>query len=79
MHNKEKFYYEDFTKEEYFDENKPLNKKIIYSEDKVENDEMRNALLKMSDKKEKKMKAYVWIADNFPIKSSVRKFFIYFS
>ena len=68
MHNKEKFYYEDFTNENYFNENKPLNKKIIYSEDKentkkniadgfkVKNDKMRNTFLKMSDKKEKKLK-----------------------
>ena len=33
---------------------------------------MRNALMKMSDNKDKKLKAYVWIAENFPIKSSVQ-------
>ena len=83
LHNKEKFYYEDFVKEEYFDEKKALKKVVVYSEDgentkknladgfKVKNDKMRNALMKMGNKKEKKLKAYVWIADNFPIKSSV--------
>jgi GPCR-chaperone len=83
LHNKEKFFYEDFIKEDYFDSEKPLHKKIIYVEDKestkkniadgfkVKNDKMRNALMKISDNKDKKLKAYVWIVDNFPIKSSV--------
>ena len=87
LHNKEKFFYEDFVKDEYFNENKSLHKVIIYSENnentkkniadgfKVKNDKMRNALMNMSDKKEKKLKAYVWIVDNFPIKSSVRNFY----
>jgi hypothetical protein len=86
LHNKEKFYYKDFIKEDYFDENKSLHKVIVFSENKentkrniadnfkVKNDKMRDALMKIGDKKEKKLKAYVWIADNFPIKSSVRIF-----
>ena len=84
LHNKEKFYYENLNKENYFDEEKPLHKKILYCENKedtkknianglkVKNDKMRNALMKMSDNKDKKLKAYVWIAENFPIKSSVQ-------
>lgn len=87
LHNKEKFFYEEFCKEDYFDEAKPLHKKIVFSENKedtkkiiadgfkVKNDKMRTALIKMSDNKDKKMKAHVWIAENFPIKSSVRKLF----
>lgn len=83
LHNKEKFVYEDFNKEEYFNFNKHLNKRVVYQENKedtkkniadgfkVKNDKMRNALMKMSDNKDKKLKAYVWIAENFPIKSSV--------
>jgi hypothetical protein len=90
LHNKEKFYYEDFIKEDYFNEFKSLHKVIVYSENKentkkniadnfkVKNDKMRAALMKMSDKKEKKLKAYVWIAENFPIKSSVRIFYFHF-
>lgn len=83
LHNKEKFYYENFNKDEYFNEQKKLEKKILYQEDhqntkkniadslKVKNDKMRSALMNMSDSKDKKLKAYVWIAENFPIKSSV--------
>lgn len=91
LHNKEKFYYDNFIKDNYFNSEKNLEKKIIFSEDnqntkkniadgfKVKNDKMRNALLKMSDNKDKKLKAYVWIADNFPIKSSVSlKYYILF-
>ncbi len=88
LHNKEKFVYENFDKENYFNLKKPLNKKIVYAENKentkkniadgfkVKNDKMRNALMKISDNKDKKLKAYVWIAENFPIKSSVKYFFL---
>lgn len=84
LHNKEKFFYEDLNKDDYFDADKPLHKKIIYVENKentkkniadgfkVKNDKMRSALIKISDNKDKKLKAYVWIAENFPIKSSVK-------
>jgi len=87
LHNKEKFFYQDFNKEDYFDIDKPLLKKIVYAEDKentkkniadgfkVKNDKMRDALIKISDNKDKKLKAYVWIAENFPIKSSVISIF----
>jgi hypothetical protein len=90
LHNKEKFFYEEFCKEDYFDAAKPLHKKIVFSENKedtkktiadgfkVKNDKMRSALIKMSDNKDKKLKAHVWIAENFPIKSSVRIYFIYY-
>ncbi len=89
LHNKEKFFYENFNKDDYFDSSKQLNKKIVYIENKedtkkniadgfkVKNDKMRSALIKMSDNKEKKLKAQVWIAENFPIKSSVSKKIIY--
>lgn len=84
LHNKEKFFYEEFNKDDYFNADKPLHKTIVFSENKedtkkniadgfkVKNDKMRSALIKMSDNKDKKMKAHVWIAENFPIKSSVR-------
>lgn len=87
LHNKEKFFYEDLNKDDYFDINKPLHKKIVFVENKedtkkniadgfkVKNDKMRSALIKMSDNKDKKLKAQVWIAENFPIKSSVSKNF----
>jgi hypothetical protein len=89
LHNKEKFFYEEFNKDDYFDAEKPLHKKIVYVQNKedtkkniadgfkVKNDKMRSALIKMGDNKDKKLKAQVWIAENFPIKSSV-KIFLFF-
>jgi hypothetical protein len=90
LHNKEKFFYKDFNKEDYFDAQKPLHKEIVFVENKedtkkniadgfkVKNDKMRSALIKMSDNKDKKLKAHVWIAENFPIKASVRNQIIQF-
>ena len=42
---------------------------------KVKNDSLRKEIMKL-DNKEKSLKAYVWIADNFPVRASVFYIFI---
>ena len=44
----------------------------VYFGLKVKNDKFREQLMKL-DNKEKSLKAYVWIAEEFPVKSSVIK------
>lgn len=82
LKNKEKFEYENLNKENYFDNGVDLRHKTHLLMDKnklknhianglkVKNDKLRNQLMKL-DNKEKSLKAYVWIAENFPIRSSV--------
>lgn len=85
LHSPEKFIYENFSYDNYFDDSKDLGLKILQkvSKDDVKNnivknlkvtdEKMRKALMKMDDKGDKKLKAYVWVAENFPIKTSVNK------
>lgn len=84
LHSKEKIVYEKLTFDNYFDDIQDLGMKIIFQENKqevkknivdnmkVDNDKMKKALMKIEEKGDKKLKAYVWVAENFPIKSSVR-------
>jgi hypothetical protein len=83
LKNKEKFQYETIQKEAYFDKNSEIRHKTHLIMDKnklknhlangykVKNDRFRETLMKL-DNKEKNLKAYVWVAENFPVKSSVR-------
>jgi hypothetical protein len=83
LHKKEKLEYKNLKKEIYFDPKKKIEKEItivmnekevttqIADNLKVKNDAFRNQLMKIDNTKDKKLKAYVWIAENFPIKSSV--------
>jgi hypothetical protein len=83
IHNKEKVIYQNLNKENYFNQNIELEQKtlVIMDKDKfknhlanglkVKNDALRGELMKIDQNKEKSLKAYVWIAENFPIKSSV--------
>ncbi len=84
LHSKEKIIYENLTSENYFDDDNDLGMKLVYQEKKedvkknivdnmkVNDEKMRKALMKIEEKGDKKLKAYVWVAENFPIKSSVR-------
>lgn len=84
LKDKEKIEYENICMDNYFDNNVELRYKthIVMNNDKlknhlanelkVKNDKFREQLMKL-DNKEKSLKAYVWIAQEFPIKSSVIK------
>lgn len=84
LHSKERIVYENFNAENYFDDEKDLGMKVVFQEDKkdvkknivdnmkVNDEKMRKALMKIEEKGDKKLKAYVWVAEDFPIKSSVR-------
>lgn len=83
LHNKEKFMFEKFTYENYFDEIADLGLKIVYKEDnkeikknmvnnlKVDSSKMKKELMKIQEKGDKKLKAYIWVVEDYPIKSSV--------
>jgi hypothetical protein len=89
IHTIEKFEYENLDHTNYFIPEKSLTKKSTTLMDeqklkthiadnlKVKNAKIRNQIMKISDNKDKKLKAYIWIAENYPIKSSVI-FFIYY-
>jgi hypothetical protein len=92
VHKKEKHEFLDLNKDIYLDENKDLkvNVKLVMNETqvknhfangmKVKNDTIRSELMKLENNKDKSLKAYVWIAENYPIKSSVNILYnIYFS
>ena len=69
-------------KDIYFDKNAEIRHRTFLLMDKnklknhlangfkVKNDKLRETLMKL-DNKEKNLKAYVWVAENFPVKSSV--------
>lgn len=83
IHQKEKFVFSNLTKDAYLNKDTSLDiqKEIVMNETelknhianglKVKNDSLRSEILKIQNNKEKTFKAYVWIAENFPIKSSV--------
>lgn len=87
LNNKEKFQYETIEKGAYFDRNSEIRHKTHLIMDKnklkdhlakgykVKNDRFRDSLMKL-DNKDKILKAYVWVAENFPVKSSVKLSFI---
>jgi hypothetical protein len=87
LHSKEKIIYENLTFDNYFDDEQDLGMKLLFQENKedvkknivdnmkVSDEKVRKALMKIEEKGDKKLKAYVWVAENFPIKSSVRFFF----
>lgn len=83
IHNREKYEYKHFDKSSYFDENINLTytRKIISNEKdiksmiinegiKIENEIIKNSLMEIKNENNKKLKASVWITENFPIKSS---------
>lgn len=83
FHNKEKFEYEELEPATYFDKSVELKKKITLLMDekklkthiadglKVKNDRMREQIMKLGNNKDKKLKAIIWVAEDYPIKSSV--------
>ena len=83
LHDKEKFLFEKFSFENYFDDMADLGLKIVYKENnkdikknmvnnlKVDSSKMKKELLKIQEKGDKKLKAYVWVVEDFPLKSSV--------
>jgi hypothetical protein len=87
LHTKEKFDYENLDPVNYFKADKSLTRRVTVVMDehllkshiadglKVKNDKIRNQIMKIGVNKDKKLKAYIWVADNFPIKSSVINFF----
>lgn len=88
LHSKEKIFYENLNFENYFDDEKDIGMKVVFAENKedvkknivdnmrVNDEKMRKALMKIEEKGDKKLKAYVWVAENFPIKSSVKTKFL---
>ena len=86
LRNKEKLEYENLDKQNYFNSNYALNKRktVLMDEAKlkshiadglhVKNDRIRNQIMTMGNNKDKKLKAYLWIAEDYPIKSSVNLF-----
>jgi hypothetical protein len=87
IHTIEKFEYENLDPLNYFVPERSLTKKSTMLMDqqklkshiadnlKVKNDKIRNQIMKISENKDKKLKAYIWVAENFPIKSSVINYF----
>lgn len=83
LHSKQKIIYENLTFDNYFDDTKDIGMKVVYQENKedfkknivdnmkVNDDKLRKELMKIDEKGDKKLKAYIWVAENFPIKSSV--------
>ena len=83
LQDKEKFLFEKFSFENYFDDMADLGLKIVYKENnkdikknmvnnlKVDSSKMKKELLKIQEKGDKKLKAYVWVVEDFPLKSSV--------
>jgi hypothetical protein len=82
LRNKAKFEYKNLN--DYFDGDKELEKEIIElmnaEETKkhltanlnVKNEHVKSTLLGLGNNKDKKLKAYVWIAEGFPLKASVK-------
>jgi hypothetical protein len=83
IHNREKFDFKELEKNSYFDEKrsltytkqlisneKDIKKSILQEGVKIENDMIKQSLMDIKNENDKKLKASVWIADNFPIKSS---------
>ena len=81
FNQKDKFEYKNIDKETYFDQKcnllfnkiinvKENNKKIIHEVVKLDNQMLKNSLIKFKNEKEKKLKASLWITENFPLKSS---------
>jgi hypothetical protein len=86
LHDKEKFFFENFSFENYFDDMADLGLKITHKVNnkeikknmvdnlKFDNSKMKKELLNIQEKGDKKLKANVWVVEDFPLKSSV---FIY--
>ena len=49
---------------------KDIKKNIIEEAIKIDNDLLKKSILGIKNENNKKLKASVWIAENFPIKSS---------
>lgn len=83
IHNKTKYEYLNMDKETYWNAAQELERTILNQMNdqevksqladgfKVKNNKIRDQLMKIGNNKDKKLKAYVWIAENFPIKASV--------
>lgn len=82
LHNKEKIEYENLNKDDYFDPSKELSKTItvimnhrevkehLFDGLHVKNSQIKEHIITMGNDKQKALKAHVWIAEDFPIKSS---------
>ncbi len=78
LHSKQKIIYENLTFDNYFDDTKDIGMKVVYQENKedfkknivdnmkVNDDKLRKELMKIDEKGDKKLKAYIWVAENFP-------------
>jgi hypothetical protein len=83
LHHHEKSEYENLNLDDYFNPDISIVRKTTMIMDnniqktriadklKVKNERLRNEIIKFGNKKDKKLKAFVWIADNYHIKSSV--------
>ena len=83
IYNRENFEFKLLEKQSYFDEKSSLiYSKIVSSNDKdikttisdnvikLDNEILKKSLMNIKKENDKKLKASVWIADNFPLKSS---------